>query len=1196
MFSMHMRTSIVRIGSFFLFLLSLNGFTQKIEHTHSLHHAFIENKGQWPADVLFRSSFGGGHLWVQQQSFVFQLYDIGAIRKLHQGQMSTAEEPLAKQQLVRMKFHGASKVSNIEKSSATKHYYNFFIGNNKSKWASDVRAYSEAILKDFYTGVNLKLIEQGEQLKYEFHVKPEASVEQIAFSYEGNQSVATNSKGELVVQTSLGTITERKPYAYQIINGKIIEVTCSFKLSENIVSFQLGTYRKDLALIIDPELVFATYSGSVTDNFGMTATYGYDGTAYSAGIIYGNQYPTPDPNAWDVNSNLTVASTNVATTDAFISKYSSDGTTMLWTTFIGGGDNFQGTETANSLICDALNNIYIYGVTSSTDFPVQNGYQSNHGGGSALSVNFNGTNFGTTGTDIFVAKFSSNGQNLLGSTYVGGSGNDGVNYKLTSGNYSSVAAYDSLSFNYGDQFRGEIMLDEQGNCLVASCTRSSNFPVQNAIQPTNAGMQDGVVFSLTSNLNAMNWSTYFGGSNNDACYSVKVDSSYNVLVAGGTSSSNLPFTILGYQPTYGGGKADGFVLKLQQGGTTALGATYLGMSNVDQAFFVEIDRNDNVFVLGQSVGGTFPVINSPYSNPGSSQFIIKLSPNLQTNLRSTVFGNGSASINISPAAFLVDICGNAYVSGWGANILQGTPLSGMPVTPGAFQTNPPNGFDFYLIVIKRDFQDILYGSYLGGNAAQEHVDGGTSRFDKNGVVYQSVCGGCGGNSDFPVSNGAWSSQNLSSNCNNLIFKFDFQLIPVAEFSADQTQGCLPFTVTFDNFSTASDAYLWDFGNGVTDSLTFNPTVTFDSPGAFTINLYVTDSVCLLTDTAQITINVIDTISLSVPTVTELCSPVPMTFTANSQGTADYFIWSSNLQFTDTLNNSVSDSILQITPPGTTTYYLLAGNVSCTKIDSVEVSFISSSLQLNGIDSLCLGDSSTIVAINLSPTVNFTYNWSPDSLLLSSDLQSTVLIQPSISQYIYVIASANNGCIVNDSIFIAVSQLTDQSIQASAIPSLIPAGTGTTLFAQPSNLTYTWYPPTLISYSNADSAGTTDLQEGTTFTVVGSDGICEKSDTAVVKVYGYVCGPPYIYIPNAFSPNGDNENDVLYVRGMLLESMLFRVYNRWGELVFESTDRSVGWDGTFRGKPVNPDVFDYYLKAVCIDGEESILKGNVTLMR
>jgi hypothetical protein len=142
----------------------------------------------------------------------------------------------------------------------------------------------------------------------------------------------------------------------------------------------------------------------------MTATYGYDGTAYSAGTIYGNQYPTPDPAAWNVTSNITVPSTNVATTDAFISKYSADGTTMLWTTFIGGGDNVQGTETAHSLICDPNNNVYLYGVTSATDFPVQGGFQSIHGGGQALSVNFNGTNFGVSGTDIFVAKFSANGQ------------------------------------------------------------------------------------------------------------------------------------------------------------------------------------------------------------------------------------------------------------------------------------------------------------------------------------------------------------------------------------------------------------------------------------------------------------------------------------------------------------------------------------------------------------------------------------------------------------------------------------------------------------------------------------------------------------------------------------------------------------------------------------------------------------------
>jgi gliding motility-associated-like protein len=1171
-------------------------WSQRIEHEHSTHHAFVENKGQWPSNVLFKSHFDGGNLWIQQKEFIFQWQDFGNIEKLHHGEFSTAEDITVRQQLLRMELIGSQNVSEIVKNKETSQYYNFFIGNDPSKWKSEVRGYSEATLSQIYSGIDLKLLEHSGQLKYEFHVLPQSDPKQIRLKYTGHSSIEIDGKGNLIVRSELGQLKEEKPYAYQIVNGNIRQIACSFQVVNSEVTFQLGEYRKDVALVIDPELIFATYSGSITDNFGMTATYGYDGTAYSAGIMYGNQYPTPDPLAWDVNSNLTVPNTNVATTDVFISKYAADGSTMLWTTFVGGGDNTQGTETANSLICDQSNNIYIYGVTSSTDFPIFNGFQNSHGGGSPLSVNFNGTNFGMVGTDIFVAKFSANGQNLLGSTYMGGSGNDGVNYKVTSGNYNSVAAYDSLSINYGDQFRGEIMLDQNNNCIVASCSRSGNFPTLNAIQNNNAGMQDGVVFCLTNNLSSLNWSSYYGGSNNDACYSVKVDSSYNIVIAGGTSSPNLPFTTTGYQPAYGGGKTDGFVLKLLNGGTLVQNASYLGMSNSDQAFFVEIDRNDNIFVVGQSVGGTFPVVNSPYSNPGSSQFVIKLNPALQTNLRSTVFGNGTPNINISPAAFLVDICGNVYISGWGANILQSTPLSGMPVTPNAFQGTPPNGFDFYLLVLKRDFQDILYGSYIGGASAQEHVDGGTSRFDKNGVVYQSVCGGCGGNSDFPVSANAWSAQNLSSNCNNLIFKFDFQLIPVAEFSADQTQGCQPFTVTLDNFSTTSDAYLWNFGNGDTTSQIFNPTVQFDDAGTYNIYLYVTDSVCLLTDTAEITITVLDSIQLSVPTIAELCSPVPMTFSANSFGTADYFVWSSNSQFTDTLNVSTSDSILQITPQGTTTYYVMAGNASCSKVDSVYVSFISSSLQLFAEDSLCLGESTTINAINLNPSISFIYTWGPDSLLIGPNGANQVNVSPDTSQYIYVTASASNGCIVQDSILITVSQLTDQTVQASAASYLIPEGTETTLYGSPSGLNYTWEPSEFINVLQGDSASTLALDQTTLFTLTGSDGICEKSDTVLIKVYGYVCGPPYIYIPNAFTPNGDDENDVLYVRGMLLESMLFRVFDRWGELVFESTNRSDGWDGTFKGRPLDPDVYDYYLQAVCIDGEENILKGNVTLMK
>mgnify|MGYP003346457632 CR=1 FL=1 len=109
-----------------------------------------------------------------------------------------------------------------------------------------------------------------------------------------------------------------------------------------------------------------------------------------------------------------------------------------------------------------------------------------------------------------------------------------------------------------------------------------------------------------------------------------------------------------------------------------------------------------------------------------------------------------------------------------------------------------------------------------------------------------------------------------------------------------------------------------------------------------------------------------------------------------------------------------------------------------------------------------------------------------------------------------------------------------------------------------------------------------MLQNTLFTLTASDGVCYRSDTVLVKVFTFICGEPFIFVPNAFSPNGDNENDVLYVRGQLIEGMLFRVFDRWGELVFESTDRTIGWDGTFKGKQLDPDVYDYYLKANCID--------------
>ena len=854
----------------------------------------------------------------------------------------------------------------------------------------------------------------------------------------------------------------------------------------------MGDYNPNVTLIIDP-VIFATYCGSVTDNFGMTATYGYDGTAYSGGVVYGNAYPTPDGNAYDINSNFTVPNgPTYGITDCFITKYNQDGTVMLWSTYLGGGDENNGTETAHSMICDDQNNVYLYGATSSTDFPIVNGYQAAHnGGGANANYFFNGVYFTNQGTDIFVAKISANGQNLMGSTYIGGSDNDGVNYLVSSGVYNNVAAYDSLTLNYGDQFRGEIMLDSIGNCIVASCTRSTDFPTLNAFQNANAGQQDGVIFKLTSDLSALQWSSYYGGSENDACYSVKVDSSQNVLFAGGTSSNDLTITPGTWQQTYGGGKCDGFVVKLSNFGTVFQASSYLGMADYDQAYFVEIDRDDNIFVVGQSEGGNFPVINAAYVNPGSSQFIVKFDPNIVAPLNATVFGNGSPSINISPSAFLVDICGNMYVSGWGANILQSTPLGGMPITPNAFQSVAPNGFDFYLIAIEREMTGLLYGSYLGGGASNEHVDGGTSRFDKNGIVYQCVCAGCGGNSDFPTTPGAYSSQNLSTNCNALVFKFDFELIPDAEFTVSDNIGCAPFTVDFTNFSTDSDSYLWDFGNGDTTSVIFEPTVTFDTAGVYQVFLYVTDSICLLTDTAEITITVTDSLELTTIPDQELCVPNDIDFTAFTNGTADMFIWSSNNNFTDTLNaGGTSDSIWTFQPTTPGVYYIEVSNAGCSLVDSVTVDYISSAITLTANDSICAGETTTVTATNTNPTITFSYTWEPDSIIVTPSATNQVDVAPGVTQYVYVTASSNTGCVVEDSIQIFVGYIPIGAVTASASPNIVPSGGTTTLTGSPSGLSYEWTPGVgVVNINNQVTQATID--QPTIFTLTATDGICQR---------------------------------------------------------------------------------------------------------
>jgi len=412
---------------------------------------FIENKGQWKQAFLYKANLGNGALFLEKTAFTYNFYNAN---NYHFHNFNTNETPeKLKSHAFRISFLEANKNSSIENRNTFPEYYNYFLGKNKSYWKSNIKAYQKVYYNNIYSEIDLTIYSLGSKLKYDLIVKPTGNYKVIQFNYEGQDKLNIDKNGNLHIITSINEIIEQKPYAYQIINGNKVEVSCKFVLKKNTISFKIkeDEYNRKYELVIDPILIFASYSGSNADNFGMTATYGFDGSLFAGGTTFNIGYPTT-LGAFDTSFNGSPAQ---GITDVVITRYDSTGTNLIYSTYIGGTQ----AETVHSIIASENNELYIYGATSSTDFPVTIGaYDQSFNGGNFLSFPQNGTVF-NNGTDIYVAKINITGTNLLGCTYIGGSANDGVNHTVNQ-------SYDTLMNNYGDQYRGEVMIDDDGNCYI----------------------------------------------------------------------------------------------------------------------------------------------------------------------------------------------------------------------------------------------------------------------------------------------------------------------------------------------------------------------------------------------------------------------------------------------------------------------------------------------------------------------------------------------------------------------------------------------------------------------------------------------------------------------------------------------------------------------------------------------------------
>lgn len=1241
----------IQLLTLFIFYLCLIGPADS-----QVPFPLVENKGQWPDHVSFATEIGNGKLYIEKDGFTYDLYDSEVFEKFnsfHYASQVDGKQPKSLPcHAYKVNFKNASDNTSWKGIDKTTTTYSYFLGSDRNRWGEGAKAYESALVSDIYPGVDLKMYNSEVFLKYDFIVAPGASPAAIKFEYEGVDKVKLTDR-RLIVKTSVGDVIEQKPFAYQIAEGKKVLVKCDYQLKKNEVTFSFPDgYDKNKELIIDPELVFSTYTGSFSNNFGYTATFDSEGFLYSGSSAFGGEYPTTT-GAYDISFNSGIV-------DIALSKFDTTGTSLIWSTYIGGNDD----ELPHSLIVNAASELFVYGTSSSTNYPTtENAYDTGFNGGEPLNLLSGlGVNY-SNGSDIVISRLSANGDELLASTYLGGSDNDGLN------------AGTPLKFNYADEIRGEILIDDQNNIYIASSTNSTDFPVSgNAIQEDfGGGSQDGCLVKMNNSLTTVFWSTFLGGSQPDAVYSIDLDSNGNTVVAGGTQSEDFPTTFGVHQSSFSGGDADGFVTSINPAGNEMIYSSFYGSDAYDQIYFVELDGDNQIHVFGQTqkTGDHF-IQNADYNTPSGGQFISKLNAGFSEITWSTAFGSGNGEPNISPTAFLVDVCNKIYLSGWGSSI-QGGQLTtnGLDVTSDAFQSTT-DGNDFYLMVLEDDASEIFYGSYYGGSQSAEHVDGGTSRFSRKGEIYQAVCAGCGGFSDFPIqpNPGAVSAVN-NNTCNLGVFKFDFEIpSTIADFTAPSVL-CLPEDITFNNTSSNAASYTWHFGDGNSSTET-NPTHQYTESGTYLVELIaesptscnladtVTQQVIVLsnssseieseticpgeseqigippstnpnvsyewipgdylsdtdvpnpiasppvstnyillvsngtcTDTIFQSVNV-NVIDLEVTPDTLLCGDEgTVVLDATSSLTNLEYIWSASADFSNPLNDSPEDSDVEVTVSSPSTFYVQAEFEGCTSSSSVSVGLTGTYSEAEDDFTACAGDLVTLSVLNPSDLME--YSWEPEELILSGANSPNATAAPEETTTYYLNAQYGEDCIALDTVTVSLSELENISLQATADPDVIPPDGNSQLNVLPDGYNYQWIPSMGLDNSSSQNP-VASPDETTIYYVNVSDGDCVYQDSVRVTVLDFECGPPSIFVPNAFSPNGDDNNDELLVRGENLTSIELSIFDRWGEKVFETNDQSEGWDGRYKGILVEPAVFVYKLKATCLGGIVYEEEGNITVIR
>lgn len=1065
---------------------------------------FIPNHGQWPAAVRLRADVGPGlSVFLEDQRLTFLRYDADGWsqwahqRGNRQAGVALPEKPVQAHSWV-VEFVGSRPGAQPRPDGKLLGpVRNYFVGRSPRAWATNVRATAAAHYADLWPGIGLRVHSSAEgAFEYDLEVRPGADPAQAVLRYRGLQAVSLDATtGRLRLVTALGELTEAAPIAWQTdAAGNRRPVPCRFVLSSEAaapphrtaaqVSFELPAgYDRTRPLVIDPVLVAATYSGSTSPVFGHTATYDASGHLYAAGPCFDAGYPTT-VGAFDLTHTGNNQPGAYGNPDVAISRYSPDGSRLLYATYLGGSQ----PDYPHSLLVNHQGELLVLGSTFSPDFPTTAGAYDRQFGGRIDS------------SDIFLTKLDSTGARLLGSTYLGGSGDDG-------------RSPDALRFFFGDTYRGDLAVDSLDRVVIASTTRSRNFPfTAGAVRPTPGFTCAAVVARFSADLTRLDWAAGLGEY--ATAYGIYLPPSGEPFVVGTTYSTGFPTTPGTLDPAEvgrgGQRQRDGYVARLAADGSAVRAATYLRAgvgAFATQAFFIQPDpQSSDVYVLGSSSGFYTPTPGA-WGQPGGSIVVQRLSADLRQRGLVATLGNhvsyGYQSLgggyiqpstdNLSPTAFLVDQCGAIYFSAWGRT--RGLPTTGNALQPGT------DGQDLYLMVLNPDATSLSYASYLGGNSitsqSEEHVDGGTSRFDPRGRVYQAVCTNA---HNFPTTPTAWRTSNRvgssgpwSNAYDEVALKLDFEprQVRAAAVAANAGGGSTleaPVTIQFTNQSTnfPGTTYQWTFGDGSPASLDFAPSHLYLDPGTYTVILIATDSgACGSADTVQL--------------------------------------------------------VLTILPNDSTDY----------------LSY-----------SICRGDSVRFDRIGAQPG---SFTWSP-ATTLSSPTVPDPIASPLVSTQYEATGRLPNSARRN-TWKVAVTVVQPDSVTLTAERHCLPGGIEAVLqLSQPLQQIVWDYGDGSPRDSLAQGQLITHFFRHPgqyTVRVSGRDShACRVQLELPIQTDA-------LFVPNIFTPNADGFNDTFVVGCLEPGTATLQVYNRWGRLVYESGENQYAnqWDG----RQLPDGLYYYYLR-------------------